>query len=169
MIKKCTLDELDDLQKICCETFVETFENENSKEDMEKFLEESYNKNVLINELNNNESETYLVYKDGKVAGYLKINKGEAQTESGYENSLEIQRIYILKEFKGKHIGSDLMELAEKRAREWNLKYIWLGVWEHNYSALEFYKSKGYEKFSEHVFVLGEDRQTDYLMKKYVN
>lgn len=168
MIKKCMLSKVEELQKICCETFKETFGNQNSKEDIQKFLKEAYDKEVLIKELSDSESETYLVYKEEKVIAYLKINTGNAQTEKEYENSLEIQRIYVLNEFKGQHIGSELIELAEKRAKEWNLDYIWLGVWEYNYPAIDFYKSKGFKKFSEHVFVLGEDRQTDYLMRKNV-
>ena len=57
------------------------------------------------------------------------------------------------------------MEVAIDLAYENNLEYVWLGVWEHNYKAIEFYKKKGFEKFGEHVFVLWEDEQVDYLMK----
>ncbi|MCR5099909.1 MAG: GNAT family N-acetyltransferase [Butyrivibrio sp.] len=166
-IKRCTLNEIEDLQKVCRETFTETFEEQNTKEDMEKFLEESYGLKVLEKELSDKNSMTYLAIDDtGKALGYLKLNVDDAQTEKGYDNSLEIQRIYILKEAKGQGIGTEFMKIAENKARDLGLSYIWLGVWEYNYAAQKFYKGKGFNKFSEHIFVLGDDRQTDFLMRK---
>ena len=63
-------------------------------------------------------------------------------------------------------IGSAFMQIAENFASEKKLSTIWLGVWEHNEPAKKFYKSKGYEKFSHHTFVIGDDMQTDFLLKK---
>jgi len=166
-IKKCTLADVKTLQKVCRDTFTETFEEQNTKEDMEKFLEESYGLEILERELSDVNSMTYLALNDeGKALGYLKLNVGDAQTEEGYDDSLEIQRIYILKEAKGQGIGTEFMKIAEKTAKDMGLSYIWLGVWEFNYAAQKFYQGKGFTKFSEHVFVLGDDRQADFLMKK---
>jgi len=66
----------------------------------------------------------------------------------------------------GQGIGSEFIRISETQAKEWGLSHIWLGVWEHNYPAQDFYKKKGFVRFSEHVFVLGNDVQTDFLMKK---
>ena len=134
-IKKCGLDDVLDLQKIYRQTFYETFAEKNSEEDMRKFLDEAYSEQKLKSELENEESETFLAVENQKTLGVLKINTGNAETESGFENSLEIQR-------------------------------IWLGVWEKNFPAQKFYTDKGFRKFSEHAFVLGDDVQTDFLMKK---
>ena len=84
------------------------------------------------------------------------------------DNALEIQRIYILKSAKGHGIGSAFMQIAENFASEKKLSTIWFGVWEHNEPAKKFYKSKGYEKFSHHTFVIGDDMQTDFLLKKEI-
>jgi len=43
---------------------------------------------------------------------------------------------------------------------------VWLGVWEENPRAIKFYKKNGFVEFDKHTFVLGEDEQTDILMKK---
>ena len=50
-------------------------------------------------------------------------------------------------------------------AKELQKKYIWLGVWEKNERALEFYKKNGFVAFDQHIFTLGTDVQTDILMK----
>ena len=165
-IKKCSLDDILDLQKIYRQTFFETFSEQNSEENMRIFLDKAYSEEKLKSEIENKESETFLAVENQKILGVLKINTGNAETESGLENSLEIQRIYILKEFKGLGIGTVFMNLAEKKARELGVSFIWLGVWEKNFPAQKFYMDKGFRRFSEHAFVLGDDIQTDFLMKK---
>ena len=165
-IKKCSLDDILDLQKIYRQTFFETFSEQNSEENMRIFLDKAYSEEKLKSEIENKESETFLAVENQKILGVLKINTGNAETESGLENSLEIQRIYILKESKGLGIGTVLMNLAEKKARELGVSFIWLGVWEKNFPAQKFYTDKGFRRFSDHAFVLGDDIQTDFLMKK---
>jgi len=157
------------LQQLCRQTFAETFQEQNTEEDLNKFLDEAYALPILEKEIADEDSKIFLAYGDqGHAIGYLKINRGAAQTEEGYDNSLEIQRIYMLKEAKGQGVGSKFMQLAEEQAKAWGLSYVWLGVWEHNYAAQKFYTGKGFEKFSQHVFVVGEDAQTDFLMKKAI-
>lgn len=165
-IKKCSLDDILDLQKIYRQTFFETFSEQNSEENMRIFLDKAYSEEKLKSEIEDKESETFLAVENQKTLGVLKINTGNAETESGLENSLEIQRIYILKESKGLGIGTVFMNLAEKKARELGVSFIWLGVWEKNFPAQKFYTDKGFRRFSEHAFILGDDIQTDFLMKK---
>ena len=157
---------LTDLQYLCRTTFYETFSNSTDEEDMRKFLAETYSAEKLSAELANSESVTFIAYTNGTPLGYLKLNIGNAQTEKCLDNALEIQRIYILKSAKGQGIGSAFMQIAENFASEKKLSTIWLGVWEHNEPAKKFYKSKGYEKFSQHTFVIGDDMQTDFLLRK---
>lgn len=167
-ITKCTLKDLDDLQKVCRTTFYETFSDSNTESDMKKFLEDAYSAEKLKEELMNKESTTFLAKENGEVLGFLKLNSGSAQTEKKFESALEIQRIYILKKAKGRGIGTAFMNLAEKKARELNVTVIWLGVWEHNEAAKAFYKKKGFTRFSEHTFTVGTDPQTDWLLKKEI-
>lgn len=167
-IKICNIDMLTDLQYLCRTTFYETFSDSTDEEDMRKFLAETYSAEKLSAELANSESVTFIAYKNGTPLGYLKLNIGNAQTEKCLDNALEIQRIYILKSAKGHGIGSAFMQIAENFASEKKLSTIWLGVWEHNEPAKKFYKSKGYEKFSHHTFVIGDDMQTDFLLKKEI-
>lgn len=167
-IKQCTVDMVQELAAIGRRTFAETFVDDNTAENMEKFLAETYNIKRLTEELQHPDSVTFMAYEGDTALGYLKLNRGAAQTEKGYDNSLEIQRIYVVAEAKSKGIGSRFMEIAEAQAKQWNLSYIWLGVWEHNPKAIHFYEKHGFTKFSEHVFVVGDDRQTDWLMQRKI-
>jgi ribosomal protein S18 acetylase RimI-like enzyme len=97
--------------------------------------------------------------------GYLKINFGASQTELKDNEALEIERIYVLQAFHGKKLGQALYEKAISIAKEMKVKYVWLGVWEQNHRALQFYKKNGFVPFDTHIFKLGNDEQTDIMMK----
>ncbi|HEY1872444.1 MAG TPA: GNAT family N-acetyltransferase, partial [Chitinophagaceae bacterium] len=115
--------------------------------------------------LNNENSGFYFATLDNNAIGYLKLNFGQSQTELKDDNSLEIERIYVLKGFHGKNVGQLLYEKAIQIARQRNADYIWLGVWEENSRAINFYKKNGFVQFDKHIFRLGNDEQTDTMMR----
>ncbi len=164
-ITKIDLKEIEQLQIIGKETFFETFAEGNSEENMKKYLEESFTNELLKTELTNQNSEFYFARMDNNVIGYLKINFGNAQTELKNNKAIEIERIYVLKEFHGKNAGQVLFEKAFEIAKQLNADYLWLGVWEENPRAINFYKKNGFVEFDKHVFKLGDDEQTDIMMK----
>lgn len=165
VIHECNLKHIEQIKYICEKTFCETFMDDNSQEDMENYLKENFSYEQLENEVSNQDSKFFIVRHHEEVVAYMKINFDKAQTEEGHSNTLEVQRIYVLKEYKGKRIGKLLMQKAIKIAKDNGLNYIWLGVWEHNLSAIKFYEKQGFKKFSTHIFKLGDDEQIDYLMK----
>ncbi|GHA49542.1 N-acetyltransferase [Salinimicrobium marinum] len=164
-VKKVTLNEIEDLQEIGRQTFYETFSSDNSKENMQEYLEKGFSPEKLRSELSDKNSEFYFAILEDKIFGYLKINFGETQTEIKDEHSLEIERIYVLKEFHGKKVGQKLYEKAIKIAKQKDVDYVWLGVWEKNPRAIRFYEKNGFEEFDKHIFKLGDDEQTDIMMK----
>ena len=95
----------------------------------------------------------------------LKINVGSAQTELKDDKALEIERIYVISKFQGKKIGQLLYDYALDLAMQGKYDYIWLGVWEENQKAIKFYTKNGFVEFDKHVFRLGNDEQTDIMMK----
>ncbi|MEN5378757.1 GNAT family N-acetyltransferase [Sphingobacterium kitahiroshimense] len=165
-IKKVTLSDIKDLQKIGKQTFFETFSESNTEENMKKYLEEGFSVDKLTEELTNAYSEFYFALDNQEVIGYLKLNVGDSQTEEQHHESLEIERIYVLQDYHGKKIGQILYEKALQIALERKSEYIWLGVWEENPRAISFYKKNGFVEFDKHIFVLGDDEQTDIMMKK---
>lgn len=168
-IKKATINNLQQLQKIGRQTFFETFSAGNSEENMSKYLEEGFADEKLIAELNDDNSEFYFAIQDNEVIGYLKINFGKSQTELQDEKGIEIERIYVLKEFHGKNIGQILFEKAIEISKQKNADYVWLGVWEENPRAINFYKKNGFVEFDKHIFKLGDDEQIDIMMKLILN
>ncbi len=166
IIRKVNTDDLIALQQIGRKTFEETFSESNSKENMEKYLREGFSEEKLLDELADENSEFYFAIDGVDIIGYLKINFGNAQTELKDNKGLEIERIYVLSKYHGKKVGQLLYDHAIEIATKSLAKYVWLGVWEENPRAINFYKKNGFVEFDKHIFVLGDDEQTDIMMKK---
>ena len=165
IIRAITEKDLTSLQSISRQTFLETFADTNSEENMTKYLDTAYALEKLALELASPSSEFYFAEIDATVVGYLKVNFGDAQTELKDNTALEIERIYVLKELHGAKVGQALYQKALDIAKAHNVNYLWLGVWEENHRALSFYKKNGFVEFDKHLFTLGEDTQTDLMMK----
>ena len=164
-IQKVTLSDIAQLQKIGRQTFIETFSEANSEENMKNYLQEGFSIEKLTNEINNKNSEFYFATFNNEIIGYLKLNFGDSQTELKDHKALEIERIYVSKEFHGKKVGQFLYDKAIQIAKQKNAEYVWLGVWEENLRAISFYKKNGFVEFDQHIFKLGNDEQTDIMMK----
>lgn len=165
-IIKCTSEHLPDLQAISRETFTETFKEQNSPEHLDAYLEKAYDQKQLALELANPESQFYFVCSGDEVAGYLKINVGETQSEEMGADSLEVERIYVKKKFHKQGLGRLLLGKAFEIAAEMGKQKVWLGVWEHNENAIAFYKKKGFVQTGAHPFYMGDDKQIDLIMTK---
>jgi diamine N-acetyltransferase len=148
------------------QTFYDSFASENSKEDMDKFMNEQFTKEALMKEVGAEGNVFLLAGSGNEITGYVRMREGEKRTEFGDIPSIEIARIYATQQSIGKGTGSALMQRCIDIAKEMNKGVIWLGVWEHNLRAIQFYRKWGFEKFAEHDFVLGKEVQTDWLMKR---
>jgi diamine N-acetyltransferase len=165
-IKKCTLEDSHKLQEISYETFNETFKLQNSPENMNAYLERAFNLKQLEKELSHISSQFFFIYFNNEVAGYLKVNTDDDQSEEMGDESLEIERIYIKNEFQKHGLGKYLLNKAMEIAMECNKKKIWLGVWEKNENAIAFYKKMGFVQIGAHSFYMGDEEQIDFIMTK---
>jgi ribosomal protein S18 acetylase RimI-like enzyme len=165
-MKKCSLEDLQILQQISIETFNDTFKDQNSPENLKACLERAFNAKQLEKELSNISSEFFSICFNEDLAGYLKVNINDAQSEKMGDESLEIERIYIRYEFQGKGLGEYLLNKAVEIAIRQNKKMIWLGVWEKNKNAIAFYKKMGFVQTGAHSFYMGDEEQIDFIMTK---
>lgn len=168
-IKKASTEDLETIQNVGRETFYETFSKHNSDDEMQKYLDESFASEKLRRELNTSDSQFFITWENENPIGYLKVNSGKSQTELQDENSLEIERIYVKSEYHGKKVGQILYNKALEIALQEKKKYLWLGVWEENVRAVNFYKKNGFVEFDKHIFKLGNEEQTDLMMRKLLD
>lgn len=164
-LKKLTLSDLTELKNISQKTYSEAFSWGNSKENMISYLNSAFSNKQLKSEINEEQSVFYFAKIDYATVGYIKINFGSAQTDLKDDEAMELERIYVLEKFQGKKIGKKLLNYVIEIAKKRGMKYLWLGVWEKNEKAINFYKSQGFTTFNSHSFKMGNEIQNDLLMK----
>ncbi|MBK8052659.1 MAG: GNAT family N-acetyltransferase [Saprospiraceae bacterium] len=164
-IEKVSAELIDDLRNISIQTFTEAFSDANSTENMSKYIEENMSLEKLQSEIHDINSEFYFCKERCKIIGYLKLNfQSQRHSEFGVA-SVELERIYVLKTYHGKQVAQKLINLSIELAKKRNADHIWLGVWENNHRAINFYSKNGFTAYDSHIFVLGDDAQRDILMK----
>ncbi|MBM7602451.1 ribosomal protein S18 acetylase RimI-like enzyme [Metabacillus crassostreae] len=163
---KCNQDDLHRLQEISIKTFNDTFKDQNSTVNMTAYIQKAFNLKQLERELANPSSQFFFANFTNEVAGYLKVNMNDAQSEEMGEESLEIERIYIKNKFQKYGLGKSLLNKAMEIAMEHYKNKVWLGVWEKNENAIAFYEKMGFVHTSVHSFYMGDEKQTDFIMTK---
>lgn len=164
-LRLCTNLDVDVLTKISRDTFRAAFEKDNDPNDFKDYMDFAFSKEKLLSELKNPNSSFSFVFDAETLVGYFKVNEKEAQTDINDRGSFELERIYVVQSYQGKQIGGwmldNIVELAKKGAKA----YIWLGVWERNIRAIKFYRKRGFKQFGTHPYFIGNDKQTDWLLR----
>lgn len=168
-MRLATVQDAEQLQLIARQTFFETFAAQNTQENMNKYLEGDLSLPKLNAKLDNAGSAFYFASLHNQLIGYLKLNFDQSQTELQDNSAVEIESIYVLQAFKAKKVGHLLYQHAVAVAKERQAAYLWLGVWEQNFKAIAFYEKNGFVPFDKHLFTLGDDVQTDIMMKLSIN
>ncbi len=163
-----TPTDLGALQRLAIDTQVDTFGAHNTEANMKAFIDEAYSLEKLRQELDEPGSHNYLAFVEDQLAGFMRLRVSDEVEHLLGKNTVELQRLYVDKAFHGQGIGAAMMRESMDIAKAGGYEWIWLGVWERNFKAQEFYKRWGFERFSEHIFQMGDDPQTDWLLKKRV-
>jgi diamine N-acetyltransferase len=166
LILKSEEADLPELLEMAQKAFIEAFTANNNPENVKAYLNEAFTLDQFTKEYQNSASTFFKLVSGPRIIGYTKVNLTPAQTDVHDPESLEIARLYLLDEFIGLGLGKKLLEKAFEFGKQKGKQYIWLGVWEHNPRAIDFYERNGFEKFGSHPFPFGDEIQTDWLMRR---
>lgn len=164
-IRQATADDLQLLQELSITTFAETYTAYNTPEDMQLYNETYFNSEQLAKDIATETNYFFLVFFDDELAGYTKMRTTDEPAEMKGRRHIEIERIYVLQKFQKQKIGLRLINQCIETATQQGFEVIWLGVWQKNEKAINFYKGRGFKIFGTHIFTLGKDVQTDWMMK----
>ncbi|MEI7582510.1 GNAT family N-acetyltransferase [Runella sp.] len=165
-ITPATLSDAPTLRDLMERTFVDTYEQFNTPENMQQYVASHFGLTQVEQELRD-EKVQYLVMKQNeRLIGFAKLVKDHSAEGLEGHKVVELERIYVTRTHHGQKLGAKLMQACLDWSKNAGFETIWLGVWEHNPKALAFYEKMGFQRFGEHVFVLGTEVQNDFLMKK---
>lgn len=165
-VRRATSKDAELIADMSRQTFYDAFARDNTKEDMDKFMNEQFTKDLLMKEVGAERNIFLLAYEGEDPVGYVRMRENNIPPELGTDRAIELARIYAVQSAIGKGVGRVLMQNCIDIAMKKNYHVIWLGVWEHNQRAIGFYTRWGFEKFADHAFILGNDVQKDWLMKR---
>ena len=154
--------------QISRQTFTDAFEKDNNKQDFFAYVDEAFQEYTIRRELADPKSVFFVAYEQESLVGYLKLRSDRIPSQLAGERALELQRLYVQQSVIGKGVGTRLMQTALDYAQANYFTTLWLGVWEHNQQAIAFYENWGFRTFDSHLFMMGNDPQTDLLMKRSV-
>ena len=167
-LKKCTLNDLFTLKGLSVINYVDTYGQDKTPKSMAKYIDKRFSVEKLSRELINENSLFYFMYIDDMLCGYVKLNKYKAQKDIKAPKSLEIDGVYILKDYQGKGLGKEFLNQIIKIAKNDSKEFIWIGICEKNIKAISFYKRNGFKEIGKHSFKVGEELQSKFIMHKYI-
>ena len=150
------------------QTFYEAFASQNTTENMDKFMNEQFTRQKLIDEVKEPWLIFFLAFIENQPVGYVKMRDAAVPLDLVNRSCIEIARIYSVQHSIGKGVGKKLMQACHDFAKQKQKEVLWLAVWEENHRAIDFYSKWGFEKFGVQDFILGDDVQRDWLMKKLI-
>lgn len=165
-LRLATSTDVPALRELAIQTQVDTFGAFNSEANMNAYLQQAYSLENLTRELEEPGSRNYLAFLGERLAGFMRLRTNSEVEHLLGPNTIELQRLYVDTSLKGQGIGGVMMQEAIDYAKSRGFDWIWLGVWERNFAARKFYEKWGFERFSEHVFQMGDDPQTDWLLRR---
>jgi ribosomal protein S18 acetylase RimI-like enzyme len=153
------------LSELGARTFYDSFAQHNTPENIALYLKKSFSPEIQLNELSMLDNIFLIVETENQPIGYAQLIMDSKDESLQGSKTLEIRRIYAIKEFIGKGVGKALMRAVIRKAKQRGCDSIWLGVWEKNQRAIDFYKRWGFREVGTHTFHLGNDPQLDYIME----
>jgi ribosomal protein S18 acetylase RimI-like enzyme len=148
------------------QTFETAFGPDNDPEDMRTYLDACFTHEQIKSELEKSDVTYLLAYADKMLVGYIKLEVGPPPDYEPVSNPIQLSRIYVASHLLGQGLGTQLMQLTLQECRQLGYESVWLGVWDQNLKAQNFYERCGYRKIGTKSFILGSDKQVDtvYLL-----
>jgi diamine N-acetyltransferase len=165
-IRQAHVDDIPEMREVAIATYQDTFAHFNTPQNMQAYFEQAYNLEILTKELGEENSMLFIASEGNQIVGFARLRESDEVCHLLGDNTVELQRLYVLTQAQGKSIGKFLIQNSLNYATENHYEWIWLGVWERNVKAQEIYNKWGFEKFSEHTFWQGNDPQIDWILKK---
>lgn len=149
------------LRQISIDTFVENYAHLNDPMAFQQHLDRTFAPEQLLAELNDPQIDYFFAENEGQPIGFLKLAYPSPMEHAPLFDCLELVRIYVRPSYQKWGIGKLFLEKTIEMARIYGAYGIWLGVWQKNTKAQEWYQRQGFRKVAAHTFMLGDEAQED--------
>jgi ribosomal protein S18 acetylase RimI-like enzyme len=164
-IRKATDKDIHLLASLSVEAFMPAHGHSSPKEDITSYIKANFSIENFKKEIANPAFEYYLLYHTTKVAGFSKVIFNTPSKHVVNNQVTKMERLYLLKEFYGLHLGAKLMNFNSELAKTNHQNGIWLEVWTENFRAIKFYKKAGFKIVGQAHFTVSKTHSNpNYIM-----
>jgi diamine N-acetyltransferase len=167
-MRRATKDDAALLAELGASTFTETFAAANDPADFAAYLSAAFGEAIQRAELDDPDVTVIFAERDGEAVGYVLLREGPTPSMVGGFDALQIVRLYSRRSAIGTGVGATLMQHAVNEAAARGKEALWLGVWEQNARAIEFYRRHDFFEAGTQPFLLGTDLQNDLVMVRRI-
>jgi ribosomal protein S18 acetylase RimI-like enzyme len=147
--------------------FADTFSRFYDPQPFAHFLDEVYgDAGHMARDLLDPDIEWFAAATGEAIIGYAKLRPLAAPAPRPRANALELQQIYVLREWHGRGIAERLMGWALDRSRALGAPELYLTVFDHNERAKRFYARHGFVEVGRCTFRLGDRIDDDRIWRK---
>lgn len=146
-------------------TNYETYFETDDPQDLAKYIADFFNPQAMRIELEDANNTFFIAEINGKAVGYAELRTGQPAECVAGENTIELQRIYVLEKMTRHGVGKILLQTSLDEAKSRGFDTLWLAVFELNGRAIEFYKRQGFEQAGKAKFYFGEQCFNCFVMK----
>ena len=144
--------------------FVEAFGALYTPDDLHLFLSRVYAPKAIAAELRDPKLRYHIAERDGKMVGLCKIGYGVTlEHDPGDKSIVELKQLYVFASQHGSGIGQMLMDWAIDEAQAAGADAMLLSVYSGNPRAQRFYRRNGFSKVADTYFMVGNQRDAEYL------
>ena len=155
IISKSNINDLNAFRKVSIDTFIEAYQKQNSKADIDFYVNKFFSIEMIAEELNDESRVIYIAKNENEISGYIKLAIKPIPACVSIKNALEISRIYVRQNKYGTGLAQLLLRKAVEYCRSNQIEALFLAVFQENERAIAFYKKCGFEICGQTTFDWG--------------
>jgi ribosomal protein S18 acetylase RimI-like enzyme len=168
VIRPAAVGDAEALAALAEKTFRDAFAADNDPGDMDEHCRRSFSPAIQREQIADPLIVTLVaIHGQGHMAGFAQLRPG-SPAQGFAPEPIELWRFYVDAAYHGRGLAQQLMDAMLEAAAQRGARTIWLGVWERNGRAQNFYRKSGFVDIGSHGFTLGSDPQTDRLMARSI-
>jgi GNAT superfamily N-acetyltransferase len=167
-IRLATSSDASLLAGLGAQAFCDAFAADLPEDDVDEYLATSFTPERLVAQIADRLTLFLVVESDGEAVGYACLNSAEPPSCVNGSAPVQLERLYLLKPWYGRGVGSLLMRACLSEARRRGYRTMWLSSWEENSRANAFYGKWGFEPVGNQEFLVGHDIQSDVILMRGV-
>ena len=168
LIRHATLDDIDALCRLGAATFRETYRKISDPREVDEYADEHFTPAKVEAWLRRPGARTLLAFVAELPVGYAHVRSARVPDCVADREAVELSRLYLLASAQGTGLGAALMAAALADVAALGGRTVWLGAYDRNAKALDFYARRGFVRVGTHAFEFGGQVYADPVLTRTV-